>query len=181
LRVFEVPPLPLHPSRSLSCAIRPFSPLVVQSWIDLTTVDIQKRICSVFDYTFPQEEDSDLDDEVEYEIDTSLEKVPTAATPRDFFDSPNFSPITRKPSLSERLRANSLETPRLRGRTYSMGRTNSIENVSDDLLNPLRRRIQSQLVEQKMRKSLNLTAGTVLRSLWFSASSALSSSHTKYP
>jgi hypothetical protein len=32
--------------------------------------------------TFPQEEDSDLDDEVEYEIDTSLEKVPSAASSR---------------------------------------------------------------------------------------------------
>jgi hypothetical protein len=34
--------------------------------------------------------------------------------------------------------------------------------VSDDLLTPLRRRIQGQLAEQKMKKSLNLTAGESL-------------------
>ena len=62
--------------------------------------------------------------------------------------------MKRSASITERSRANSAEDrPRLRSRA------NSIDNVSDQLLTPLRKRVQAQLVHKRMKKSLNLLSG----------------------
>lgn len=139
------------------------SPLVLQSWIELTAVDIQKRICEVFQFSFTDEEE-DILDEIEYEIDASFETVAVLEyTPREIFDT-NFSPVPVRSTFSERMRTNSFDTPRLRTRTNSISRANSIirhnsiDNVSADLLTPLRKRIETQVVEQKLLKKYNLKA-----------------------
>jgi hypothetical protein len=179
----------LHLSLSPSCSL-PLSrsrlspsPLILQSWIDLTTVDIQKRLCTLFDYSL-SEENEDLLDEVEDQIEASFENLAlTSSKAPDFFDTYNsisprrtgsFSGRLRTSSFSERLRATSFSmepqapTPNYRSRANSISRANSLCRTSsmdysaaaaDDLLTPLRKRIERQLAEQKMKQNLNLSAG----------------------
>lgn len=116
----------------------------------------------MFDYSFA-EDNEDILDEVDYEIDASFDTV-AVLTPREIFES-NFSPVPVRSSFTERMRTNSLESPRLRARTNSISRSNSIvrqnsiiDPTSADVLTPLRKRIETQVVEQKLLKKYNLRA-----------------------
>jgi hypothetical protein len=141
----------------------------------------------VFNYSL-SEENEDLLDEVEDQIDASFENFASSSARNDFlqsaridfFDSQNsisprrssFSERLRTTSFSERLRGASFSmetpTPNYRSRANSISRANSLcrtssmDNRADDLLTPLRNRIERQLAEQKMKKNLNLSAGDTI-------------------
>jgi hypothetical protein len=138
------------------------SPFVLHSWIDLTTIDIQKRICSVFNYSISTETE-DFGSEIDLEIDTSFENI-GVFTPRDFFDTGALSPIRRSISSTERLRANSLERNRANSSTEDRprlrSRANSIDGVSNELLTPLRRRVHAQLADMKLKRNIKLSTGS---------------------